>query len=247
MTTHYGKGIAQRTCARRRPYRSRDAAHSLPTVDPSRSDVLRRVLRDRPHNGERRVPRPWSPSTWPTEGQLHRFRAHMVLLATGGYGRENVFLLHLKRARAPATAAGMVLRAPTCRFRDMEFVPVPPHRRLRLRAVSSPKARAARAATSDQLQGRAVHGAVCAEREGSCVARCGQPCDDDRDSARGVASVRELTIHIESAPGTPRPRGHSRASARNRRDGAHLRGRRCDQTAHSSAAHRALQHGGHTL
>ena len=57
MTTHYGKGIAQRTCAAA----DRTGHAMLHTLYQQsirhEGGVLRRVLRDRPDHGRRRVPR----------------------------------------------------------------------------------------------------------------------------------------------------------------------------------------------
>ncbi len=96
------------------------------------------------------------------DGSIHRFRAQAVVLATGGYGRAYFSAhvgphLHRRRQcdgapRRPA-AAGHGVR------------PVPPDRHLRRRRADH-RGRARRGWLSDQLRGRALHGALCAEREG---------------------------------------------------------------------------------
>ena len=53
------------------------------------------------------------------DGTIHRFQAHMTVLATGGYGRA-YFSAHL-RTPAPATVNGMAARA-GLPLQDMEFV-----------------------------------------------------------------------------------------------------------------------------
>ncbi len=57
MTTHYRQGHRAAHLRGGRSHRSCDAAHALPAIDPPLGDVLRRVLRDRPDHGGRRVPR----------------------------------------------------------------------------------------------------------------------------------------------------------------------------------------------
>ena len=96
------------------------------------------------------------------DGTLHRFQAQQVILATGGYGRAYFSCtsrphLHRRRqrhgaARRPA-AAGHGVRA------------VPPDRHLR-RGLPDHRGRARRGRLPDQLRGRAVHGALRAQREG---------------------------------------------------------------------------------
>ena len=61
------------------------------------------------------------------DGTIHRFRAQLVILATGGYGR--AFLSCTSAHTCTGDGGGMVLRAglPT---QDMEFVQFHPHRHL---------------------------------------------------------------------------------------------------------------------
>jgi len=113
------------------------------------------------------------------DGTLHRFRAQTTILATGGYGR----------AYASCTSAhtctgdgGAMACAPACRCRTWSSCSsIPPA--FTVRAVSSPKARAAKA-LSRQFGRRAVHGALRALRQGPRLARRGLARDDHRNPRR---------------------------------------------------------------
>ena len=117
MTSHYGKGIAQRTCRRRRPHRPRDPAHALRPVREARGEFLHRVFRARPDHGRRRVR---GVMAWNLDdGTIHRFRAHKVILATGGYGR--IYQTCTGAHTQTGDGNAMVLRA-GLPLQDMEFV-----------------------------------------------------------------------------------------------------------------------------
>ena len=103
--------------------------------------------------------------------------------------------LHRRRqrhgaARRPA-AAGHGVRA------------VPPDRHLRRRRAHH-RGRARRRRLSHQLRGRALHGALCAARQGPRLARCRLALDDDRDPRRPRRRPREGP-HLP-APRPPRSR-----------------------------------------
>ena len=80
-----------------------------------------------------------------------------------------------------------------------------------------------------QLQRRALHGALRAEREGPRLARRRQPRDDHRDPRR--PRRRRAQGPHPPQPDAPRRRRASREAAGHRRDRAHLRRRRRDQGA----------------
>jgi succinate dehydrogenase / fumarate reductase flavoprotein subunit len=117
MTTHFGKGIAQRTCAAAdrtghamlHTLYQQSIRHSATffveffAIDLiMESGVCRGVV-----------------ALDMTEGKLHRFRAHMTILATGGYGRAYFSCTSAHSCTGDGNA--MVLRA-GLPLQDMEFV-----------------------------------------------------------------------------------------------------------------------------
>jgi succinate dehydrogenase / fumarate reductase flavoprotein subunit len=117
MTTHYGKGIAQRTCA---------------AADRTGHAMLHTLYQQSlKHQAEfyveffaidlifeRGVCRGVVALDLAT-GALHRFRAHMTILATGGYGR--AYFSCTSAHTCTGDGGGMVLRA-GLPLQDMEFV-----------------------------------------------------------------------------------------------------------------------------
>jgi succinate dehydrogenase / fumarate reductase flavoprotein subunit len=117
MTTHYGKGIAQRTCAAA----DRTGHAMLHTL-------YQQAIRRRAsffieffaidlimHEGACRGVLALNL----TDGTLHRFRASMTILATGGYGR--AYFSCTSAHTCTGDGGGMVLRA-GLPLQDMEFV-----------------------------------------------------------------------------------------------------------------------------
>ncbi len=164
---------------RRRPYRPRHAAHAVRPGAALLGGVLHRILRARSADGPgRRLPRypgaqprgrvdPPVPrqEDHPGDGRL---RPRLLLVHVGAH-------LHRRRqrhgaARRPA-AAGHGVRA------------VPSDRHLRRRRADH-RGRARRGRLSDECAGRALHGALCAARQGSRLARRRLALDDRRDSRR---------------------------------------------------------------
>ena len=118
MTTHYGKGTAQRTCAAA----DRTGHAMLHTLYQQslkhEARVLHRVLRDRPDHGGRRLPR----RRRARHGRRARCIASArtrVILATGGYGR--AYFSCTSAHTCTGDGGGMVLRA-GLPLQDMEFV-----------------------------------------------------------------------------------------------------------------------------
>ncbi len=118
MTTNYGEGIAQRTCAAA----DRTGHAILHTLyqQSLRYDTdffieffALDLLID--NNGICRGVVAWNLAT----GQMHRFRAHLVILATGGYGRTYFSCTSAHTCTGDGNA--MVLRA-GLPLQDMEFV-----------------------------------------------------------------------------------------------------------------------------
>jgi succinate dehydrogenase / fumarate reductase flavoprotein subunit len=117
MTTHYGKGIAQRTCAAA-DRTGHAMLHTLYQQSVRHSATffieyfaLDLMMEDGVCRGVVALDM--------TEGKLHRFRAHVTLLATGGYGRAYFSCTSAHSCTGDGNA--MVLRA-GLPLQDMEFV-----------------------------------------------------------------------------------------------------------------------------
>ena len=117
MTTHYGKGIAQRTCAAA-DRTGHAMLHTLyqQSLKYSANFFIEFFAIDLiMENGECRG----VVALDMAEGTLHRFRAHQVILATGGYGR--AYFSCTSAHTCTGDGGGMVLRA-GLPLADMEFV-----------------------------------------------------------------------------------------------------------------------------
>jgi succinate dehydrogenase / fumarate reductase flavoprotein subunit len=117
MTTHYGKGIAQRTCAAA-DRTGHAMLHSLYQQSIRRAATffveyfaIDLIMEDGVCRGVVALDL--------NEGTLHRFRAHMTILATGGYGRTYFTCTSAHSCTGDGNA--MVLRA-GLPLQDMEFV-----------------------------------------------------------------------------------------------------------------------------
>jgi succinate dehydrogenase / fumarate reductase flavoprotein subunit len=117
MTTHFGKGIAQRTCAAA-DRTGHAMLHTLyqQSIRHSATFFIEYFAIDLiMENGTCRG----VVALDLTEGKLHRFRAHMTILATGGYGRAYFSCTSAHSCTGDGNA--MVLRA-GLPLQDMEFV-----------------------------------------------------------------------------------------------------------------------------
>ena len=117
MTTHFGKGIAQRTCAAA-DRTGHAMLHTLyqQSLKHEASFFIEYFALDLiMDNGECRGVIALDMS----DGTLHRFRAHRVILATGGYGR--AWFSCTSAHTCTGDGGGMVLRA-GLPLQDMEFV-----------------------------------------------------------------------------------------------------------------------------
>src|SRR5713226_5356695 len=117
MTTHFGKGIAQRTCAAA-DRTGHAMLHTLyqQSLKHEASFFIEYFALDLiMENGECRGVIALDMS----DGTLHRFRAHMVIVATGGYGR--AWFSCTSAHTCTGDGGGMALRA-DLPLQDMEFV-----------------------------------------------------------------------------------------------------------------------------
>ena len=238
MTTHYGKGTAQRTCAAA-DRTGHAMLHTLygQSLRHSAEFFIEYFAIDLIMDDEGRCRGVVALKL--DDGTIHRFRAQhddpgdrrlwprLFLLHLGAY-------LHRRRqrhgaARRPA-AAGHGIRA------------IPSDRHLR-RRLPDHRRRARRRRLSRQFRRRALHGALCAVGQGPRLARRRLALDDDRDPRR-PRRRQEQGSHLPASRSS-RSEGAARAAAGHFRIRAHLRRRRRHQGADPGAADRALQHGRH--
>ena len=105
------------------------------------------------------------------DGTIHRFRAHKVILATGGYGRAYATCTGAHTQTGDGNA--MVLRA-GLPLQDMEFVQFHPTGIFGA-GVSDHRRRARRRRLSHQFRRRALHGALCPQCQGPGLAATSSP------------------------------------------------------------------------
>ena len=117
MTTHFGKGTAQRTCAAA-DRTGHAMLHTLYQQSIKHSAkffieffAIDLIMEDGECRGVVALDM--------TEGKIHRFRAHATILATGGYGR--AYFSCTSAHSSTGDGGGMVLRA-GLPLQDMEFV-----------------------------------------------------------------------------------------------------------------------------
>jgi succinate dehydrogenase / fumarate reductase flavoprotein subunit len=117
MTTHFGKGVAQRTCAAA-DRTGHAMLHTLYQQSLKHEAsffieyfALDLIMEDGACRGVLALDL--------SDGSLHRFRAHTVILATGGYGR--AWFSCTSAHTCTGDGGGMVLRA-GLPLQDMEFV-----------------------------------------------------------------------------------------------------------------------------
>ncbi len=118
MTTHYGEGVAQRTCAAA-DRTGHAILHTLyqQSLKHQAEFFIEYFALDllMDHEGACRGVIAWNLE----DGSMHRFRAHMTVLATGGYGRTYFSCTSAHTCTGDGNA--MVLRA-GLPLQDMEFV-----------------------------------------------------------------------------------------------------------------------------
>ena len=238
MTTHFGKGIAQRTCAAA-DRTGHAILHTLyqQALKHKAEFFVEYIALDliMDEEGACRGVMAWSLE----DGTIHRFSAPLTVLATGGYGRTYFSCTSAHTCTGDGNA--MALRAGVP-LQDMEFVQFHPTGIYGAGCLITEGVRGEGGYLTNSRR-RALHGALCALGQGSGLARRGQPGDDPGDPrgprrrpAEGSYRSPYRASRSEADPGAPA--GH-------RRDGPHLRRRRCQQGADPGAADLPLQHGRH--
>ena len=174
------------------------------------------------------------------DGTIHRFRAQLVVLATGGYGRAYFSCTSAHTCTGDGNA--MVLRA-GLPLQDMEFVQFHPTGIYGAGCLIT-EGVARRGRLPDQHRRRALHGALRAERQGPGIARRGQPRHDHRDQRgpRRRSEKDHILLHLEHLdPDVIHERLPGIAETARIFAGVDV-----DQGADPGAADRPLQHGRHS-
>ena len=200
MTTHYGKGIAQRTCAAadRTGHAMLHTLYQQSLKHRAQFFIEYFAIDLIMHEGACLGVLALDMAA----GTLHRFLAQATILATGGYGR--AYFSCTSAHTCTGDGNGMVLRA-GLPLQDMEFVQFHPTGIYGAGCLITEGVRG-EGGDPPQLGRGALHGALCPEREGPRLARRREPRHDDRDP-RGPRRR-----------GAPRPPVPAPRASRRRRD-----------------------------
>ena len=238
MTTHYGKGTAQRTCAAA-DRTGHAMLHTMygQALRHSAEFFIEYFAIDLIMDDDGRCRGVVAINL--DDGTIHRFSAQMTILATGGYGR--IYASCTGAHTQTGDGNAMVLRA-GLPLQDMEFVQFHPTGVYGAGVLITEGARG-EGAYLVNCPGRALHGALCAVGQGPRLARRGLARHDHRNPRRPRRRAEEGSHLPASRPS--RSEDSRRAAAGHHRVRAHLRRRRSHPRAGADRADGALQHGRH--
>ena len=230
MTTNFGEGTAQRTCAAadRTGHAILHTLYSQALKQNAEFFIeyfaLDLIMSD---DGQCLGVMAWNLD----DGTIHRFRAHQTILATGGYGR--AYFSCTSAHTCTGDGNGMVVRA-GIPLQDMEFTQFHPTGVYGAGCLITEGVRG---------EGGILRNSE-GERQRPRQPRCRLPLYDHRNPRR-PRRWRKWRPY-PPRPHPPRPRHHLLPPPRHRRNRENLRRRRRHQSPHPRAPNRALQYGRHS-